>query len=133
MFGVKVICPHCGAEGIVMLPPIGATIFGPCPECLGPVMIFQGNALKLDRQIMKTGTIEAKRQHFLEVATEFLKDKFAEMITEENGFGDQTVGQFPETPTDPITGDEVQRFLQTDLNALDPGQGERFRQIFGDN
>ncbi len=80
---IEVRCPHCGANGQIMLPPVGTIIVGPCPECQGLVVVFCGNVLPLDKEIMLNGSISERREHMLTVLTGFLKERVAQMISEE--------------------------------------------------
>lgn len=77
---IEVQCPHCNAKGQIILPPIGALIIGPCPECKELVLIFMGRCLGLDREIIQQGSIEAKREHVLEVMTDYLRERIVKVI-----------------------------------------------------
>ncbi|NIA13233.1 MAG: hypothetical protein GWP08_04075 [Nitrospiraceae bacterium] len=80
---IEVTCPHCGAKGQIMLPPVGAIIVGPCPECKGLVVVFCGQVLPLDNQVMLKGTSEQQREHLMDVLTTFLQDRVTDLINEE--------------------------------------------------
>jgi len=72
---VEVKCPHCGAEGRIMLPPMGSIILGPCPECSEMVVVFCGRVLPLDKEIVTEGSIEQRKAHLLQVLTQFLRER----------------------------------------------------------
>ena len=80
---IEVTCPHCGAKGQIMLPPVGAIIVGPCPECKGLVVVFCGQVLPLDNQVMFKGTKEEQRAHLMDVLTSFLQERVIDLINEE--------------------------------------------------
>lgn len=80
---IEVTCPHCGAKGQIMLPPMGAIIVGPCPECKGLVVVFCGQVLPLDKEIMFKGSQEEQRDHLMSVVTDFLRDRVTALIAEE--------------------------------------------------
>ena len=70
---IEVQCPHCGARGQIMMPPVGAIIIGPCPQCNELVVVFCGHVLPLEKEIMETGEVEERREHLLHVLTDFLQ------------------------------------------------------------
>ena len=80
---IEVICPHCGAKGQIMLPPVGAIIVGPCPECKGLVVVFCGQVLALDNEVMLNGSIEEQRDHLMNVLTTFLQDRVVDLVSEQ--------------------------------------------------
>jgi hypothetical protein len=65
-----------------MLPPMGALIVGPCPECQGLVAVFCGRALGLDRDIMLSGSVEKKRDHLMTVLNTFLEERVNQLLKE---------------------------------------------------
>ena len=99
---IEVTCPHCGARGQIMLPPVGTIIVGPCPECQGLVVVFCGHVLALEKETMLHGTPEAKRDHMLNVLTGFLRERIGQLI------GEETQGS--QEPTGP--SDEAERLEQ---------------------
>ena len=157
---IEVTCPHCGAKGQIMLPPAGAIIVGPCPECQGLVVVFCGQVLPLKKDIMVDGSTKEKRQHIMAVLTSFLKDRVGQIVGEEDDVKDvrdetppkpqhPVVSEKPATPleqkreanaadkkvcspehvADPISHEDVRRFVINDLKKLD--DGEQFKKIFG--
>lgn len=137
---IEVQCPHCGARGQIMMPPVGAIIIGPCPQCNELVVVFCGHVLPLEKQIMETAGIEERREHLLHVLTEFLQERIGKLMTEESeadSEGYETADEDSESatpeasveaetpktpkpePTTPISESEVERFASIDLKLLD--------------
>ena len=145
---IEVRCPHCGAHGQIMLPPVGTIIVGPCPECQGLLVVFCGNVLALDKEIMLNGTIQEKRDHMLSILTGFLKDRIAQMISEETesqepemaeATGTHAAADGPsgrERPSrehipaakTPISKEEMDAFTNVELKLLD--NRHYFKTIF---
>ncbi len=148
---VDVTCPHCGAEGRIVLPPLGAIIFGPCPECAEMVAVFCGHTLPLDKEIMNRQKEEEKKDHLLEVLGVFLHERI------EGLFGAQgDARQFVAAPADdaeaaqeangehaallanaqaedaasrrPISKEEIDTFKKIELRMLDDAQ--YFKTVF---
>lgn len=146
---IEVRCPHCGAQGQIMLPPLGAIIVGPCPECHNMVVIFAGKVLPLDNDIMHGEDADAKRSHLLKVLGEFLEDRITRLVGEpeslnapkpkegeglHSGKGQEDEGApaldpFGNASTAPISSAEVDSFVNVDLEMLD--DKEYFRMVFG--
>jgi hypothetical protein len=76
---IEVICPHCGARGQITLPPVGAIVIGPCPQCEELVVVFCGKVLALDKEAMVYGSPEQKREHLMTVLTSFLEEKLSQI------------------------------------------------------
>jgi len=133
-----------------MLPPMGAIIVGPCPECRGLVAIFCGQALALDKNLMVHGSFEARRSHLMEVISEYLKGRVTELLSEDGDMSRESSESAPAKPVrhhhhhrakqhgmsksstlekPPITQDEMDVFRRDEINLLD--NGEWFRAIFG--
>jgi hypothetical protein len=144
---IEVKCPHCGAHGQIMLPPVGTIIVGPCPECQELVVVFCGNVLPLHKETMLNGPVQEKREHMLSVLTQFLRERVAQMITDESpaeeGEATGETGGGVETkepektkshlkrsavPGTPITQTEVDAFSNVELKLLD--NGDYFKSIF---
>ena len=79
---IEVQCPHCGAKGQIMVPPIGAMIIGPCPQCKEMVVVFCGQVLPLDKDIMQGGELEERREHLMTVLTDFLRDRVGKLLSD---------------------------------------------------
>ena len=90
---IEVTCPHCSAQGQIMLPPLGAIIVGPCPECRGMVAVFCGRVLPLDGAIMGSDNVVLKREHLNEVLGNFLHDRVEQLFDE--GDSGEEIGYDP--------------------------------------
>ena len=143
-----------------MLPPAGAIIVGPCPECQGLVVVFCGQVLPLKKDIMVEGSTKEKRQHIMTVLTGFLRDRVGQIVAEDDDVKDMNdeippkpqhpvvsekpaiqpehkleaaAGErkvcSPEHVAEPITHEDIRRFVIEDLKKLD--DKEQFRKIFG--
>lgn len=134
-----------------MLPPVGAIIVGPCPECKGLVVVFCGQVLALNKEIMFKGSIEEQKDHLMDVLTRFLQERITELVNEEA----QTQQQQPvpieskeadpenvepvhltkqtESATEPspsgITSEDVESFVNMELKLID--NSDYFKAIFG--
>ncbi len=138
---IEVKCPHCGAHGQIMLPPVGTIIIGPCPECQGLVVVFCGHVLPLTKEIMLQGAISEKREHLVSVLTQFIRDRVELMIAEESAT-DDTMSEDAEptqsaAPTEektphvvhaPISDEEIMSFSKVELKLLD--DSDYFKAIF---
>ncbi len=145
---IEVKCPHCGAKGQIMIPPPGAIIVAPCPECQGLVVVFCGQVLALKKETMLNSSIKEKREHLLSVLTDFLKQRVVELISDddevEKGAGQLAAPKaemterisgaaLPQVRKDrklnPISPDEMDRFRKDDLRLID--NPDYFKAIFG--
>ncbi len=144
----NVECPHCGAKGKIITPPLGAIIVGPCPACKDMVTIFCGVALPLDTTLMSEGAVEEKRRHLLETLTRFLEDRLhglfnddepvfgGDMLEADDGIGeDEAFGAEAHVSAREvhdkilISDQEFQHFVDVDLSLLD--NKHFFRAVFG--
>lgn len=150
---IEVECPHCGAKGQIVVPPVGSIIIGPCPQCDELVIVFCGQVLALDRAIMETHDREKRQDHVVEVLMEFLRDRVEKLMLdqemleshalEENEMA-QELEDFAEAGSlllddekiapavveaQMISQGEFQRFLDVDLNLLD--NTAYFKSVFG--
>lgn len=139
---VEVKCPHCGAQGRIVLPPIGTILIGPCPQCKGMVALFNGTTLPLDNKIITEGTLEEKKRHIVDVFTVFIEEKVEDFFKKQKSNEEQET----QTPEDfkperrseeltykiqkkkPITREEVRRFKESEINLLD--DPEAFKKFF---
>lgn len=144
---IEVKCPHCGANGQIMLPPVGTIIIGPCPECQGLVVVFCGHVLPLAKEVMSQGTIVEKREHLVTALTQFIRERVDLMIREDEIQGESSAPE-PAVPEEaaaprhhealpvekppptapPISEDEVRVFSSIELKLLD--NSDYFRTIF---
>lgn len=129
---ISVQCPHCGAQGQILLPPVGSIIIGPCPECKELVAVFCGQVLPLDKHIMENADVDEKRSHLLEVLTDFLEDRVGKLMTDDGAIpedyeeydGPEPDSEEPERLASKqvakeISQGEVDQFLDVDLKLLD--------------
>jgi len=80
---IEIKCPHCGAIGQIIVPPIGQITIGPCPRCQELVVLFEGRVFPLDKETMIYGSYKEKREHLLMTLTEFLKEQVEELIPDD--------------------------------------------------
>jgi len=149
---IEVTCPHCSAQGQIMLPPLGAIIVGPCPECHGMVAVFCGQVLPLDNNIMTSEDGGLKRAHLNDVLGTFLQGRIDllfgdgeggdEMAYEElqaSGGSDRPAAPTPLGKIDPfgndhgapISQEELESFKNVDLRLLD--NPDYFKAIFDES
>lgn len=146
---IEVTCPHCGTRGQIMLPPLGAIIIGPCPQCKELVAVFCGSVLPLEKAILTEGSSEDKHDHLMSVLTEFLEERVSNLLTEveksgkaigvqhfSHEFGEEGKPEeateepktLPQTGERPITKFELDQFKQVDLKLLD--NSAYFKSVF---
>jgi hypothetical protein len=78
---IEVQCPHCGARGTIMVPPLGSILIGPCPLCREMVVLFSGKVMALDKEVMLTGDNDTKRKHLAEVLNVYLNNRIEEVLS----------------------------------------------------
>lgn len=147
---VEVKCPHCGVRGQIMLPPLGAIIVGPCPNCDELVVVFCGRVLPLNKDTMVNGTPEQKHEHLKTVLVDFMDDRIRKVVDQltpdvTEGLHDYTPENDDYVPstdtlTEPsapaaiideskaITDNEIDKFIRFDLPRID--NKDYFRAIF---
>lgn len=141
---IEVECPHCGAKGRIMVPPVGAIIIGPCPQCQELVVVFCGQVLPLEKEIMSEGSLEERRDHLMDVLTRFLNDRLTKMLSHDFGSDVSAIDEAGDTRGDvsaglvsrasnggnsgPITQGELKRFADVDLKLLD--NSAYFKSVF---
>jgi phage FluMu protein Com len=81
---IEVKCPHCGAVGQIIVPPLGQITIGPCPRCQELVVLFEGRVFPLDKETMIYGTTHQKRKHLCSTLTQHLKDQVSELIPDDH-------------------------------------------------
>ena len=149
---IEVTCPHCSAQGQIMLPPLGAIIVGPCPECQGMVAVFCGRVLPLDKEIMSSSDPDVKRAHLNEILGNFLHDRVDRLFggddLEEGGNYEQIDGGGEEEEASthtvlgkidpygnehdaPISPEELESFKNVDLRLID--NPDYFKAIFDES
>ena len=152
---IDVRCPHCGARGQLMLPPLGALIVGPCPECREFVVVFGGRVLPLDKDVMLGSSFDERREHLMAVLTSFLEERVVRLLEEASSkelpepdedieeldeildeeeemvepLVEEPAPRMPETGKGTISAREVDSFVQVDLKLLD--NQDYFKAVFG--
>lgn len=143
---MDVQCPHCHAQGRIITPPPGSIIVGPCPECQEMVVVFGGRVLALDKDLMTHGSVEARKEHLLEVIGVFVESRIDHLLSStspsmSDGEGEEAPPQEAFAPhpnpaglaprlrrLKPISAEEHSMFLRKELHLLDNPQA--FRAIF---
>ena len=132
---IQVKCPHCSAQGQVVVPPAGAIVIGPCPECGEFLCVFCGTALPLDKDVLLHGDAREKRVHLMEVLTSFLEDRVAQIVDQVVEKQDQILNRMTKSgppsqgvAQDAITTGEFKDFVDNELPLLD--DANYFRTIF---
>jgi len=143
------VCPHCGKQRLATARvPKDVVVVLPCPSCYEWVVMFQGKAIGLSREIIVNGTFEEKKEHIAEIITEFLDPSMFPSSVQDledlaNGFGqqqeegeedageesrEQDSGQ--EHPAEhPISQRELEDFVKVELDLID--DPSYFRRHFG--
>ena len=139
---VEIKCPHCGAVGQVIVPPMGQITIGPCPRCQELVVLFEARVFALDKEKMIYGTYQEKRKHLLSILTRFLKEQVEDLIPGDEELMEPAASK-PKTkrqrkkhiPTvrnrdaGKITKQELEDFLRIDIPLL--SKKNYFEQVFG--
>lgn len=144
---IEVQCPHCGVRGQMMVPPLGALIVGPCPNCTEFVVVFCGRVLPLDKRVLMEGSAEERHAHLMGILTEFLDErvqKVVDQISPEMAEGLHEYGIEPDealpktealsdegnepVPVTSISQEEFEQFVHDDLPKLD--NSVYFKTIF---
>jgi len=144
---VEVKCPHCGVRGQIMLPPLGAIIVGPCPNCEELVVVFCGRVLPLNKETMVNGSSSEKHEHLKSVLVDFMDDRIRKVVdqltpevteglhdyTPENDDYTPNMDEQPATTTiidesKSISDNELDKFLRFDLPRID--NKDYFRAVF---
>jgi len=139
---IEIKCPHCGAIGQIIVPPIGQIVVGPCPRCQELVALFEGRVFPLDKEIMIYGSSQEKREHVLSPLTEFLRGQVEELIPEARELESRLEErEKPKTGTKrykpsvrnrkagKISKEEIEDFLRIDLPLL--AKKTYFEERFG--
>lgn len=141
---IPVTCPHCGVNGQIMLPPLGAMIIGPCPKCDELVLVFLGKTLPLSKEIMTKGDLGQKAVHIQNVIMDHLDPKITQLVEQ---LGDEVleglhdygseVGDYePEVSKGKkecpqhISMTEFEKFIKFDIPRID--NKDYFHQVFGE-
>ncbi|MCC7196494.1 MAG: hypothetical protein IT356_13150 [Gemmatimonadaceae bacterium] len=148
-------CPHCGTNRIITANvPRDVVVVVPCPECKEFVVLFRDKAAALSRSILEHGTKAERTAHLAEVIEAFIEPGMFSADASEPGAGraelrragepDDLLASAEETealsddddeglPEDlapePISQDELDRFVRTELKQID--NAKYFRRHFG--
>lgn len=137
-------CPHCGKNRIITTDvPRDVVVVVPCPECKEFVVLFRDKTAGLSRRILEHGTREERTAHLAEVIEAFIEpgmfsgDDAASRIEGaevsppgEDADDDADAGDAESAyEAEPITQDEVDRFVRIDLKRID--NARYFRRHFG--
>lgn len=125
---IEVTCPHCGTKGQIMLPPMSTIIVGPCPECQGLVVVFCGNALSLDNEIMLHGSVEERREHLMGVLTDFLHDRIWQILPDENAEDNAETEAYDPSALE-ATQEEPSKILEVESHLTPTNSGKQKTQI----
>lgn len=129
-----------------MLPPLGALIVGPCPNCNEMVVVFCGRALPLDKEVMLNGSDVEKHEHLRGVLIDFLESRIATVVEQFSPDAADSLRDYspealsqneeldpvrePQVEPRPrqISDTEFEEFVQYDLPLLD--NGDYFKTFF---
>jgi hypothetical protein len=140
---IEVQCPFCKATGQIMTPPLGSIIVGPCPRCNETVLLFDGTVMALDKDILRNGTTEERKQHLLETIIDMVAEKVEELIESEElrletPQGIEHESDYPDdrkvtpsirdTKAPQISKEDVRDFVNIDLHLID--LKDYFERIF---
>lgn len=131
-----VLCPHCKTHRIVTshVPKNVVAVF-PCPQCDELIVYFHDKALALSRRILERGSNDERRTHLANIIGEFLQPGFLEKLGEAGAlsFGAEMEASAEDAEEsvyeDPISEEELERFVRIDLERLDDPR--YFRKHFG--
>ncbi len=144
---IEVKCPHCGAVGQIIVPPLGQITIGPCPRCQELVVLFEGRVFPLNKETMIYGTSKQKRKHLCSTLSQYLRVQVEELIPDEQEFdgrlltGQKLTGQkkkrqskrYKPSVRNPkargISKQETEDFLRIDIPLL--SSKDYFEQFFG--
>ena len=139
---VEIKCPHCGAVGQVIVPPMGQITIGPCPRCQELVVLFEGRVFALRKETMIYGTCEQKRRHLFTILTEYLREQVEDLIPDDSEFlgppEDEVKPKRSRRKSKPtirnrkasrISKQEIEDFLRIDIPLL--AKKDYFEQCFG--
>lgn len=110
-------------------------------------MVFCGQVLALEKEIMENGPLEERQEHLLSVLNDFLRDRVTKLMSDAEKGGEsrmndgfdapEEAAEGPEAdsenttalPEGSISQTELDRFLEVDLKLLD--NKAYFKSVFG--
>lgn len=136
---IEVKCPHCGALGQILVPPLGSVVVGPCPICDEMIVFFGGEVLPLETELMRNGPLTKKKKHLFEVLMRSVREKVESLVEEEHVSAVSLPQHRSASALRPkpsirnynapiITKKDVADFVRIDLNLLD--KKEHFKKFF---
>jgi hypothetical protein len=124
-------------RGQIMVPPLGALVLGPCPQCHELLVVFCGRVLPIDKDVMMDGSDDERHTHLMEVLGGFLDERVRQLLENSPELADEIRKQLGETiaakePSEAadISQHEVDHFVNVDLKLLD--DSDYFRTVFGE-
>lgn len=125
----EMICPHCQSKefGFTKVPQ-GVVAVMPCPKCSELVVRFRSRVIALNKDVLYNGTKDERKMHLADVIAEFMEEGIFNIdMLQSPQFGfDQTIEDADEIEetvgardSKPISDDELQRFVEFDLDKLD--------------
>ena len=122
-----------------MKVPKDVVVVAPCPACQELCVLFRGKVLPLDRKVIEQGSFEERRAHLAGIIAEFLDPSVFSIFEAESSQPEPTRAPKPprlqpNTPkpdesVNPITEEEMDRFVRLELKCLD--NPEYFKRHFG--
>lgn len=124
---MDVVCPHCNSRRIVSAKvPKDVVMVVPCPSCLELVVLFRKKIIPLDKTILEQGTQEERKMHLAGIIAEFLEPGVFKLglatPRQEAAEGRPAPSVSREADVyseEPISDNEVERFVSVQLNRLD--------------
>lgn len=122
----QMVCPHCHSERLGKARvPAGVVAVMPCPECSELVVRFRHKVIALNKEILFQGSKDDRKLHLAEVISEFMDEDIIQFqmmdkasdedaVLEEISDDAESDEELP-----PISEEEQQRFITTDLDQLD--------------
>ncbi len=114
-----------------MVPPVGAIIIGPCPQCSELVVVFCGHVLALDKEIMENGSTENRREHLLSILTSFLQDRIAKLLSDDVEMFDGDIGEegLIDDEGNPVNTSGVEENQAAEVSLISQMELERFTDV----
>jgi len=140
----SVACPHCKKHQFELAAaPRDVIVVMPCPKCSELTVLFRNKIIALSRRILERGSFDERKEHLSHVIAEFLEmGIFPKALgtgffhayeegSDDSGIwqegADESYFDGPDAPgsmesdeeVNPITQQELDRFVRTDLKCID--------------
>lgn len=128
----ETVCPHCQSKKFSSAKvPKGVVTVMPCPECSELVVRFRNRAIALNKEVLYNGTKDERKMHLADVIAEFMEEGIfdIEMLQSPQFSRGEAIDNLEEVieaidaseskDSVPISDDELQRFIEFDLDKLD--------------